>query len=466
MSQIKIIIPILIGFLIFLLPSPTGLDPKGWHMFAIFLATIIGIILKPMPMGTIALFGVLASCLTGVLDFNKEAVVAFGSSTIWLVVLVFFIARGFIKTNLAFRIAYNFIALLGKRSLGLGYGVILSELFRAPFIPSCTARAGGIICPIVKSISEALGSTPNAGTERDLGSYLIQVAYHGNLITSAMFLTAMAANPMMQAFAAKMGIEITWIGWAKASLIPGLLSIMIIPFLLYTIYPPKIKELPQAKIWAKDKLTNLGKMSLNEWIMSLIFAVMLILWAIGDSFGITASLVALLGLCALLLFKILTLDDVLKETEAWHTLLWLSVLVMMAECLSKFGFIGWFSSHITYSIQGMDWSVGLLALALVYFYSHYLFAGNVAHVGAMYVAFLSVAISIGAPPLMSALILGFFSSLFSSMTHYATAHASILFGSGYVSIGEWWSYGFIVGTANVIIWLSAGALWWKVIGLW
>ncbi len=466
MSQIKIIIPILIGALIYLLPSPMGLDLKGWHMFAIFLATIIGIILKSMPMGAVALFGMLAACLTGILDINKEAITAFGSNTIWLVVLVFFIARGFIKTNLASRIAYQFVSLLGKRSLGLGYGIILSELLMAPFIPSNTARAGGVIFPITKSISEALGSSPAAGTERDLGSYLIQVAYHGNLITSAMFLTAMAANPMAQAFAAKLGVQISWIEWARAALMPGLASIVIVPFLLYVVYPPKIKELPEAKIWANKKLLDLGSMSSKEWIMTMTFAVMIIFWAIGDRFGIAPSLVALFGLCTLLFFDILTMEDILKETESWHTLLWLSILVMMAGCLDKFGFITWFSSQITYSIAGLSWPVALLTLVLVYFYSHYFFAGNAAHVGAMYTAFLSVAISIGSPPLMSALILGFFSSLFSSMTHYATAPASVLFGSGYVPIGEWWFYGLIVGTANVIVWLFIGAIWWKILGLW
>jgi len=276
----------------------------------------------------------------------------------------------------------------------------------------------------------------------------------------------MAANPMAQAFAAKLGVQISWIEWARAALMPGLASIVIVPFLLYVVYPPKIKELPEAKIWANKKLLDLGSMSSKEWIMTMTFAVMITFWAIGDRFGIAPSLVALFGLCTLLFFDILTMEDILKETESWHTLLWLSILVMMAGCLDKFGFITWFSSQITYSITGLSWPVALLTLVLVYFYSHYFFAGNAAHVGAMYTAFLSVAISIGSPPLMSALILGFFSSLFSSMTHYATAPASVLFGSGYVPIGEWWFYGLIVGTANVIVWLFIGAIWWKILGLW
>ncbi|NBT86344.1 MAG: hypothetical protein EBT45_07630 [Alphaproteobacteria bacterium] len=100
MHQIRIIVPILVGVIVYLLPGPEGLSLKGWHMFAIFLATIIGIILKPMPMGVIALFGMFVSCLTDTLDINRDAITAFGSSTIWLVVFVFFIARGFIKTNL------------------------------------------------------------------------------------------------------------------------------------------------------------------------------------------------------------------------------------------------------------------------------------------------------------------------------------------------------------------------------
>lgn len=461
----RLLIAVLIGVFLSRLPMPEGIDTKGWNLFAIFVATIVGIILKPFPMGPTAFLGMLCASITGALSI-EECLAGFSKSIIWLVIIIFFIARGFIKTNLGTRVAYMFVLLLGKNTLGLGYGVVFTELCIAPFMPSNSARTGGVMFPIIKSISEALGSCPKLHTEQKLGSFLNQVTFHGNLITSAMFLTAMAANPLAQSLALKQGVEITWVNWFQAAVVPGLASLIIVPFVLYIIYPPQVKHLPEAVDLAREKLLEMGPMSTKEWIMSLVFLVVLILWIVGKSLGIDATTAALLGLCLLIIFDIIEWNDVLGEHEAWHTLTWLAVLVSMSMALEKCGLVGWFSNSIGSLVQGWPWEGAFLVLILAYFYSHYFFASNTAHVSSMYAAFLAVSISVGTPPLLAALVLSFFSSLFSSMTHYGTSSAAILYGSGYVTLGDWWKNGLIISIVNIVIWIGLGGLWWKVLGIW
>ncbi|MCX7338851.1 MAG: anion permease [Alphaproteobacteria bacterium] len=466
MSQvIKFLVPVVVGLCLFFMPMPVGVDPKGWHLFAIFVPTILGIILKPLPMGPVALLGLVTAILTGTLEL-KDGLSGFSSPEIWLIVFVFFIARGIIKTQLGTRVAYLFVRMLGKRTLGLGYGMILTELFIAPGIPSSAARAGGIMYPILRSISQALGSDPEHGTERKLGSYLTQVCFHGNLITSAMFLTAMAANPIVVSIAAKNGVTITWANWALAASVPGLTSIILIPLILYFVYPPEVKILPEAVTIAKQKLHEMGPISGSEWIMLGVFSMMLFLWIFGKQWGISTCTTALLGLCLLLVTKVLTWKDILEEHEAWHILVWASILVMMSAYLEKFGFIAWFSGSMESMVLGWSWMAAFMVLALVYFYSHYFFASNTAHVSAMYAAFLAVSISAGAPPLLAAMVLGFLSSLFSSTTHYGSTPAVILFGTGYVTMTAWWSLGFLISIVNLLIWFGVGGIWWKALGIW
>jgi DASS family divalent anion:Na+ symporter len=462
----KLLISVLFGFVVYNLPNPEGLSLQAWHMFAIFISTILGIVLKPFPTGAIALIGMFFASITNTINFDKEALAGFASPVSWLILFVFFIARGFIKSKLGYRIAYHFLAILGKTSLGIGYGLILAEFIIAPMIPSNTARAGGIIYPILKAISEALGSRVEDGTARKLGSYLTKVAYQGNLIVSAMFLTAMAANPMIQCFAAKQGIQITWGSWALAASVPGILSMLIVPFVIYLVYPPEIKKLPEAVGIAKQKLKELGAMTWQEIVMSLVFSGMVVLWIFGDCVGISAATTAMIGLVIILVVDIINWDDILKETEAWHTFIWFSILVMMSNFLEKFGFVSWLGGNISIFVHGMDWKYAFLTCVLIYFYSHYFFAGNTAHVGAMYGAFLSVMITCGAPPVLSALVLGFFSNLFSSTTHYGTGAAAMYYGSGYVTISSWWYVGFIVSVTNLLIWLGLGGVWWKFLNLW
>jgi len=435
------------------------------HLLALLLATIVGIILKPLPMGAVAMVGIGATAASGTLEVG-QALSGFGNATIWLIVLAFFISRGFVKTGLGARVAYRFMAWLGKRTLGLGYGLVATDLVLAPAIPSNTARAGGVVFPILCSVAEAYGSRPGDGTARRVGAFLTVVAFQGTVITSAMFLTAMAANPLAAELAAAQGITITWIGWAVAAAAPGLCSLVLVPWILYRLFPPEVKETPEAVAVARERLRELGPPKREEWVMAACFVLLLSLWILAEPLGIHTTTTALLGLVLLLATRVLSWEDVLQEKGAWDTLVWFSALVMMATHLTELGFIPWFSGAAGSLFQGAGWVTGFLALSLVYFYSHYLFASNTAHVSAMYAPFLGVALVLGTPPMLAALVLAFFSNLFSSMTHYGTGPAPVLFGAGYVGVGEWWKLGFVVSLVNLAIWLGVGSVWWRVVGVW
>jgi DASS family divalent anion:Na+ symporter len=461
-----LLVVLLVGGIIWFIPPPADVELKAWHLLAIFVATIVGIIAKPLPMGAIALLGIAATALTGTLRVD-QALSGFGNSTIWLIVIAFFISRGFIKTGLGSRIAYLFMAALGKKTLGLGYGIIATDLVLAPSIPSNTARAGGVIFPLLKATAKAYGSDPDDGTARKIGSFLTLAAFQGNVITSAMFLTAMAANPLAARLAGQMHIEITWGSWALAAVIPGVISLLVVPLVIYKLYPPEIKETSIATQLARQKLAEMGKMHTKEWIMLGVFVLLLFLWIFGDRIArIDSTTTALIGLGVLLISTVLTWEDVLEERGAWDTLVWFAALVMMATFLNELGLIPWFAKTTGSLVSHINWVVAFLILSLVYFYSHYLFASQTAHVSSMYAGFLSVAVAVGTPPVLAALVLGFFSNLFSSLTHYGTGPAPVLFGSGYVELGTWWKLGAIISVVNIVIWLGIGGLWWKLLGLW
>jgi len=439
---------------------------RGLHLFAIFVATILGIILRPLPMGAVAMVGVGLTAITGTLPI-ADSLSGFAEKTLWLIIVAFMFARGFIKTGLGTRIAYFFMRLLGKRTLGLAYGFAATEFVLAPVVPSNTARTAGVIMPIMRSLARAYGSNPEDGTARKMGAYLTVTCFNLDLIVSAMFLTAMAANPMTQKFAADFGITITWNSWFVAAIVPGLTGLLVIPYLFYKLYKPEITETPEAVEMAKAKLAEMGRFSMPEWLMTAVFSFVLVLWVIGEkTFGIDGTTAALLGLALLLLTGVLTWKDVLEEHNAWDVLIWTGGLIMMAGFLNKLGMIPWFSKVVGASMAGHGWHFAFIVLSLTYFYAHYFFASMTAHAGAMYAAFLGVALTLGAPPMLAALVLCFFSNLHASMTHYGTGPAPAMFGLGYVPIGTWWRLGFIVSVVNILIWVVVGGAWWKVLHLW
>ncbi len=83
--------------------------------------------------------------------------------------MAYFLSRGFINTGLGRRVALIFVRLFGKKTLGLAYSLIGVDLVTAPATPSNTARAGGIVYPIIESLADTFGSSPKDGTERKIG---------------------------------------------------------------------------------------------------------------------------------------------------------------------------------------------------------------------------------------------------------------------------------------------------------
>jgi len=460
----RLLAVIAVGAIIWFAPVPQGIALNAWHLFAIFVATILGLILQPLPMGAMVLIAVITTALTETLSIG-DALNGFSNPTVWLIFVAFLFARAFAKTGLGRRVAFWFIGAFGHKTLGLGYALAISDLVLSPAIPSGAARTGGVLFPIVRSLSTTFGSQPGE-TSGKIGRFLHLSTYQAHGVTCAMFMTAMAANPLITEFAKKVAhVDISWGTWALAAIVPGLISLFLMTYVIYKVDRPEITETPQAAQLARDELGKMGPLTREEKLVFGIFALALLLWITGSVSHIEATVVALLGLGLMILLGVLSWDDVLAERTGWDTLIWFGGVVGMATMLSKLGLFKWFATYVSAQVTGLPWLPALVVLLLVYNFSGYLFASLTAHVVALYVPFLTVAVAAGAPPLFAALLLGFFSSLCVSLTHYAGGPAPVYYGSNYVSLKRWWGVGLLVGVINIVVWLGIGSVYWKLIGL-
>ena len=465
----------------FVIPVPDKVTPEAWHLLALFTGTIAAIIGKALPIGAVSIIAIALVAITEVTRPGKpegaiaDALSGFANPLIWLIAIAVMIAVALTKTGLGTRIGYHFISLFGKKTIGVAYGLVLSELVIAPVTPSNTARGGAIVHPIMRSIADGFQSSPELGTQKKMGRYLALVNYNTNPITSAMFITATAPNPLIVDLIAKAtnsSIQITWAQWAFAALLPGLCMLALMPLVLYFLFPPEIKNTPDAKGMAIAALEKLGPMKSSEFITLGVLALMLAMWAgvpamlLGPDMDLNATTTAMIGLSLLLLTGVLEWEDILKAKSAWDTLIWFAALVMMATFLGKLGLIGWFSLSIQNGINhlGLGWISATVILVLIYFYSHYFFASTTAHITAMFGAFFAAGVALGAPPMLLALLLAFSSSLMMSLTHYGTGTAPIIFGSGYTTLNEWWGAGAVMSVVNLLILVVVGTAWWKLLG--
>jgi DASS family divalent anion:Na+ symporter len=444
---------------------PAGISLQGWRLLAIFVATIAASIVRPAPMGAVVFIAICALAITGTMT-PIDALAGYSDPIVWLVLCAFMISRSVTKTGLGRRMAFGFIKLLGRRSLGLAYALVATDTVLASVVPSNAARAGGIVFPVARSVAEAYDSTPGP-TRRRLGAFLMKAIYQADVVACAMFLTGQASNVIIAKFALSTGgVELSYATWFIGGLVPGVVSLLLVVYLIYRIYPPEVTHTPQATQLARDELARMGPMSRGERIMLAVFVLIAGLWMTTAWHHLPYTVVALLGVSALLLTNVLPWEDALSDRQAWDTFIWYGGLVHMAEALGESGVTRQFAEFAAGMTVGWGWGLALVVLLLVYFYAHYGFASITAHVTAMYIPFLVVMIAAGAPPLLAVLGLTYASNLQASLTHYGTTPAPIYFGSGYVTQREWWSIGFVISLVTLAIWGTLGLAWWKLLGWW
>ncbi len=469
-SYITLILLFIIGSILWAFPAPNGLSDKGWNLSIIFVLTIVGVIMNPAPMSVIALMGGVSCLITGTLSI-ENVLGGFSSKVVWIVVFAFFISQGFVKTGLGRRIGYFFIAKLGRTSIGLSYGLLLTEFVLSPMIPSVTARGGGIVLPIAKSIIDEYAASKSADVVRKTKAFLISVCFQSNVITTAMFVTAMAGNPLAVSLSASLGVKITWGTWALGAIVPGVISLLLVPIVLNYICKPGITSSDAAPALAKKALKAMGPFSRGEKIMSFTFGLLLMLWMqipelIFPAFKMDATSAAMLGITILIVSNVLTWHDLLNEKGAWDTMVWFAILLTLSDYLGKFGVMSWAGNNLS-AIVGANSSPNtiFILICVVYLYIHYFFASVTAHLTVFFSIFVILLNDLCSIPMLSScLIMSYLASLSGGLTHYGNSSAPIFYGASDMSIYAWWKNGFIMSLVNLVVWGLIGYAWWRFLG--
>ena len=444
---------LLVGIIICNTYIPEGLDLKSWELFIIFLLTVLAVVIDVIPIGIITLIS-LTICVMIKIFTIKQALAGFGLPVVWLVVFAFFISKGIIKSQLGKRIAYFFITKLGSSHIGISYGLIIAEFIISPMIPSASARGGGVIYPVAKSVSEECDQSNKA----KIKEFLMQICFHTNIITSSMFLTAMAGNSMIATLALGIGVEISWAKWAYASIVPGICSLIILPHIIHFLTKPKYINININL--AKIALKEMGPLSRDEIIMIATFALLLSLWATSSITGIDNATTAMLGFLIITISGVITWDDAISAKDAWKTFIWFAGFVTLSTAINDAGIITWINKGITASLDGSSQYIAITFLIILFFYMHYFFASITVYASVMYIIFANSLIALGISPIASCLILAFLANLSACLTHYGIASAPAFFESSNIKMSRWWYNGFIVSIAHLIIWGVIGTFWW------
>lgn len=457
----KVIAPLVVWLVLYLVPIPAGLNANQWHYFAIFAAVITGLVLESMPVGAVGIIGLTFAGVMGYVesDPNKSlrwALSGFSESTVWLIVGAFVFAIGYRKSGLGKRIALLLVRGLGRRTLGLGYAITFADLILAPATPSNTARSGGTIYPIVSNIPKIYGSEPGP-TAGKIGTYVMWTAFAATAVTSSLFLTALAPNAAALAIAKKtVGVDVSWSQWFVGFAPLGVLLIALVPLLSYLICRPEVKESPEIVAWASGELKAMGPLSRNEWIMCGLVLLAMFLWITGSNPNIklpvlganyiNATMVVLVIISLLLVTGVIEFADIVAEKSAWEVFFYFTSLLTLASGLNDIGFIKWVAEGFAKPLASVSPTVAMILLVTLFFWIHYFFSSITSHTAAVLPVVLAVGTGIAGLPVSTLTLLCVYSlGLMGIISPYATGPAPMYYGSGFIGKGDFWKFGLIFG---------------------
>jgi DASS family divalent anion:Na+ symporter len=454
-----------IPVILLLLPVPGGFTPDAWHLFAIYVGAILGIMLRPLPEPAMILIVITIASMW----LNKMNVVLSGYSngTAWLVFTAFSLSAAFATTGLGARIAYILIGKIGKSSLGLGYAMMITDTIISPATPSNTARTAGIVYPIFRSLSSTLGSEPGP-TGRKIGCYLNLLAYEISMTTCCLFITATASNIIVLHFAKDiLHTDISWMTWAMAAFVPIMLVLLTIPYIVYKLYPPEIKHVDNYKEISKTGLEKLGPISRKEKTLAVLFILAIIGWATTSLTGFNATAIAIAFVAAALVTGVLTWQGVLKTSGAWSTFMWYGGIIGMATALNQSKFFDSLATVInsTVDLSSVNPFVAFAIILLVSVVTRYIFASTAAFATSFVPVLFTIGTAANLPAIPLTLMLGICLSWPALLTHYGGACGPVLFGYDYVDQVTWWKVGTIITVLHYIVTIGIGIPYWKLLGL-
>ncbi len=451
------LVPVLLGMgLLLLLPAPSGLTPPVRALAVLFLAAIVSVVARALPILHAALAFSAAAALSGVLPV-RSLLAGFSEDFIVLIVAAFLLSRAVIRSGLGSRIALMVIARLGSSPTGILYGVFLADALLAPAFPSNTARSG-VLYPVLDSLCEGLGAGPG-GERRRLGSLLMMGGMASLSLSSSLWLTAMAANPAGAALAAEAGVSVSFLSWFLAAAPPVVAAGLLLPLLLKRAVRPEVTRTPEAPALAREHLARRGPLSRDERITAAVFGGLVLLWSLGPSLGVDRTAAALGGLAVLLLTGVYRLKDLRREGEALEIWIWFALLYTLSSELNKVGFMKWLGLLLARPLEGLPPWAAFTALAAAYVLLHYFFVSQSAHLFALYGVFLGIAVSAGFPAAPAAYFLLFATNFFSCLTPQGSSANVLFLGSGLLPPEEVYRWGGLVTLLNFAVFLALGLPW-------
>jgi DASS family divalent anion:Na+ symporter len=315
-----------------------------------------------------------------------------------------------------------------------------------------------VLYPLALSLADAVGADTDQERRRRVGGFLMFSGIASLSLSSALWLTAMAANPLGAEMARAFGVDVTFTSWFVAASVPTLVAMALLPLLLHRLMAPG-GATPDAPAASRRALAAMGPMSREERIVAAVFVAMVLLWSLSGPLGVDLTAVAFLGLGVLLVTGVLTPRGFEGQGGVLATFIWFAVLFTLSSQLNELGFMAHLGRRMAGAMVELPPALAGPLLVTVYVLLHYLFVSQTAHLLALFPVFMQVGVNLEVPAAPLAFLLLFATNFFSAISPQASSANPLFIESGFLSQSEVYRLGAVTTAFNLAVYLALGMPW-------
>ncbi|KAF4748244.1 hypothetical protein FOZ62_025601 [Perkinsus olseni] len=452
--------------------APKDVPRDAWWGVTLTACACMGSAVLPLPLPAFCVFVLALAGLSGGMT-SEEIVSGFGSPDLWFNMFSFMTMRAFTVTGLGQRLGLLVYKYIGFNVLLVAYVICALELILALFITSPAVRAVGLVMPVlVPFLEHGYKSSPQQGTQREVGSYLILVEITANAFTSACWLTGYNdVNHFIATYLGEQGLDADFNFWATHVAIPVLLAVLLVPLMLYLLHRPEYIRNPTAYKDACEQLRSLGTVSCPEVIVAIIYVATFVLWvaaSMSPGFYISDMIIAAIGIAALLAFGIIDSESaILEDKRPFRMLFYYGMLLSIIQTAVAKGYWAYpfAGKYVVEWLSGLPVGSSVLLGSFVMYFTSYVYTSPLAHARDFYPPIFETMLQNGVPAHLGSSALSYV-TMARNLSPYTSPTNPAYYALEYVTARQWWFCGVASLVLNYLFLISVGFLWWLIIGDW
>ena len=456
------IIPLLMGPALFglmeLIGPPETMNMAAFQVLCVTAWVAVWWITEAIPIAVTAMLPIILFPLTGALDLS-ETTSSFGHKYIFLYLGGFILAIAIEKWNLHKRIALNIINLIGSNINTIILGFMVATGFMSMWISNTATSV--MMLPIGMAVVSQFKKRDDGETsDADFvgKALMLAIAYSASIGGFATLIGTPPNLVLAGVLEETYGVKISFMQWMQIGLpISSILLLGCWYYLTRYAYRCEQKEFPGGRQEIKGMLSQLGKMSFEEIVVSWVFIGTALLWisrSLIEKFipAIDDTIIAMIAGTILFILPASNKTRIIDWKECtnipWGIILLFGGGMALAKGFSDTGLAEWIALQMT-QMQGLSLLVLILVLvASVNFLTE--ITSNLATTAMLLPVLAPMAMAFDLHPYMIMVSVTIAASC-AFMLPVATPPNAVVFGSGYLRIPDMMRAGIWMNLISIVL---------------